>query len=51
MCWFVVEVLFWLVDGSMRPVIDRVLSLDQVVEAYWVMEVGGHIGKIVLRVR
>jgi putative PIG3 family NAD(P)H quinone oxidoreductase len=37
--------------GRLRPVVDRVLSLDQVVAAHRAMEQGGHAGKIVLRVR
>lgn len=47
----VAEVLPGLADGSLRPVIDRVLPLDRVVEAHRAMEAGGHTGKIVLRVR
>lgn len=38
-------------DGSLRPVVDRVLPLDAVVEAHRAMEAGGAVGKIVLRVR
>jgi NADPH:quinone reductase len=37
-------------DGSLRPVVDRVLPLDDVAEAHRVMEAGEHIGKIVLTV-
>jgi putative PIG3 family NAD(P)H quinone oxidoreductase len=36
--------------GTLRPVIDRVLPLDEVVEAHRAMERGGIAGKIVLRV-
>ena len=36
-------------DGTLRPVVDRVLPLDQVAEAHRAMESGDHIGKIVLR--
>jgi len=45
------DVLPGLADGSLRPVIDRVLPLDEVVEAHRAMESGGHFGKIALRVR
>ncbi|MPZ89492.1 MAG: zinc-binding dehydrogenase [Nitriliruptorales bacterium] len=37
-------------DGTLRPVIDRVLSLDEVAEAHRLMDAGDHIGKIVLQV-
>lgn len=37
-------------DGSLRPVVDRVLDLDDVAEAHRALEAGGHVGKIVLRV-
>lgn len=37
-------------DGSLRPVIDRVLDLDDVVRAHHALEAGNHVGKIVLRV-
>lgn len=47
---FATEVLPGFADGSLRPVIDRVLPLDQVVEAHRAVETGGHFGKIVLRV-
>jgi putative PIG3 family NAD(P)H quinone oxidoreductase len=44
------HVLPGLDDGSLRPVIDRVLPWDRVQEAHRAMETGGHIGKIVLTV-
>jgi NADPH2:quinone reductase len=34
-----------------RPVIDRVLPLEQVAEAHRVLEESGHVGKVVLQVR
>ena len=37
--------------GEVRPVIDRVLPLDQVAEAHRCVEASEHIGKVVLRVR
>jgi NADPH:quinone reductase-like Zn-dependent oxidoreductase len=36
--------------GEVRPVVDRVLPLDQVAEAHRVMEASEHVGKIVLQV-
>ncbi len=38
-------------DGSVRPVIDRVLTLDDAVEAHRLLESSEHIGKVLLRVR
>jgi putative PIG3 family NAD(P)H quinone oxidoreductase len=37
-------------DGSLRPVVDRVLPLDRAAEAHLAMEAGGQVGKIVLAV-
>lgn len=37
-------------DGSLRPVIDRVLTLNEAAQAHAAMEAGEHIGKIVLQV-
>jgi putative PIG3 family NAD(P)H quinone oxidoreductase len=37
--------------GSVRPVIDRVLTLDDVAEAHRLVESSEHIGKVLLRVR
>jgi NADPH:quinone reductase-like Zn-dependent oxidoreductase len=34
--------------GEVKPVIDRVLPLDQVAEAHRIVEASGHIGKVVL---
>lgn len=37
-------------DGSLHPVVDRVLPLDRVAEAHRVVEASEHVGKVVLRV-
>jgi putative PIG3 family NAD(P)H quinone oxidoreductase len=37
-------------SGQVRPVVDRVLPLEQVAEAHRVMEAGEHVGKILLEV-
>jgi putative PIG3 family NAD(P)H quinone oxidoreductase len=44
------DVLPGFADGSLHPVVDRVLDLDQVAEAHRIMEEGEHVGKIVLRI-
>ena len=36
-------------SGRVRPIIDRVLTLDEVVKAHRLMESSEHIGKILLR--
>jgi NADPH:quinone reductase-like Zn-dependent oxidoreductase len=36
--------------GSLRPVIDRILPLDQVAEAHRVVQASEHFGKVVLRI-
>ena len=38
-------------SGSVRPIIDRVLSLDDAAEAHRLVESSEHIGKVLLRVR
>jgi len=37
--------------GAVRPVVDRVLGLDDVAEAHRVVAAGEHVGKVVLRCR
>ena len=37
--------------GDVRPIVDRVLPLDQAPEAHRVMEASEHVGKVVLQVR
>jgi NADPH2:quinone reductase len=39
-----------LASGAIKPVIFKVLPLDQAAEAHRLMESSAHIGKIVLRV-
>jgi NADPH:quinone reductase-like Zn-dependent oxidoreductase len=37
-------------SGDVRPVVDRVLPLDEVAQAHRVLEESGHVGKVVLSV-
>jgi putative PIG3 family NAD(P)H quinone oxidoreductase len=37
-------------DGSVRPVIDRILTLDDAAEAHRLLESSEHVGKVLLRV-
>jgi NADPH:quinone reductase-like Zn-dependent oxidoreductase len=37
-------------SGEVRPVIDRVLTLDDAAEAHRLVDSSEHIGKVVLRV-
>jgi len=51
-CAAVVEHVWPMVaDGRVRPVIDRVLALEQVAEAHTVLESSEHVGKVLLQVR
>ncbi len=38
-------------EGKLRPIIDRILPLDQAAEAHEYMETGHARGKVVLKVR
>ncbi|MFL6129607.1 MAG: NAD(P)H-quinone oxidoreductase [Mycobacteriales bacterium] len=40
----------WIADGSVRPVVDRVLPMPDAAEAHRVVEAGEHVGKVVLTV-
>lgn len=47
---FVEDALPGFKDGTLRPVVDRVLPLAEAPSAHRVMEAGGNVGKIVLQV-
>ena len=38
-------------SGAVRPIIDRVLTLDDAAEAHRLVDSSEHIGKVLLRVR
>ena len=38
-------------DGTVRPVVDRVLTLDEAAEAHRVVEASEHVGKVLMRAR
>jgi putative PIG3 family NAD(P)H quinone oxidoreductase len=46
-----VRVWPWVEEGSVRPVVDRVLPVEQAAEAHRVVEAGEHVGKVLLAVR
>jgi NADPH:quinone reductase-like Zn-dependent oxidoreductase len=39
-----------LADGSVRPIVERVVQLDRAAEAFAAVEAGGVVGKVVIRV-
>jgi len=39
----------WLENGTVRPIIDQVFTLDEAAKAHECMEAGDHIGKIMLK--
>lgn len=41
----------WVEDGTVRPVVDRVLPMRDAAEAHRAVEAGEHVGKVVLAVR
>jgi NADPH2:quinone reductase len=47
---FVAEVMPYIASGRIKPQIDRVMALRDLPEAKALMEAGGHVGKIVLRI-
>jgi putative PIG3 family NAD(P)H quinone oxidoreductase len=47
---FEVEMLPGLADGTLRPIVDRVLPLEEAAEAHRLMEANAHFGKIVLSI-
>jgi NADPH:quinone reductase len=46
---FIAEVMPHVATGRIRPQIDRAFAFPQLPEAKTLMEAGGHVGKIVLR--
>ncbi len=46
----VADIKNWLVEGKLKPLIDRVFSLDEIVRAHEYMESNQQIGKIVVNV-
>jgi NADPH:quinone reductase-like Zn-dependent oxidoreductase len=47
---FAREVVPWLADGTLRPVIDSTYALGQVIDAHRRMEGNQNVGKIVLKI-
>jgi NADPH:quinone reductase-like Zn-dependent oxidoreductase len=47
------EERFWplLLDGTIEPVIDRVLPIEQVEEAHGILASNQNIGKVIMKVR
>jgi NADPH:quinone reductase-like Zn-dependent oxidoreductase len=39
-----------LAEGSVKPVIDKVVSLSEAVQTYTAVEAGGTVGKVVIRI-
>ena len=39
-----------LAEGSIKPVIEKVVPLAEAVQAYAALEVGGTVGKVVIRI-
>ena len=47
---FVTDLLPLFADGRLRPIVDRIYSFDELLEAKAYMETNAHLGKIVVRV-